>query len=101
MNNGNTEAKELKMAGNKFTKWLEIFLEEKGTDLDRAIEVEVEGTVHYMTSGVVVEHMMVASAQEQAGIKNILVMIDFKNGSVDHFINHLAEGLAVQHGKVA
>jgi len=78
----------------KFQSWLETFMNEKEIDLDQSIDFDHEGTFHMMTVGVVVEHMMVASSQEQAQIKNVLVMIDFKNGDVLHFINHLAKGLA-------
>jgi len=42
---------------------------------------------------VVMEHIMIASDAEKAQIKNILVKIDFANGDVNHFFEHLAHGL--------
>lgn len=77
-------------------KWLETFLEEKGIDLDT--EIVVQGEVYgdnYMTVEVIVEHIKIAPKHEQDAIKNTLIKIDFHNGDVMHFFNHLAKAIAV------
>lgn len=78
-----------------FTKWIDTFNEEKEVDLETVFEVEGKTTgPNFIPAAVVVEHIKIASKQEQAQIKNTLVMIDFKNGDVMHFYRHLAQALA-------
>jgi len=78
-----------------FAKWLDTFVEEKGLDREQSFEVEgpVWGT-NWIPLEVVIEHMKIASKQEQQQIKEIIVKIDFKNGDVMHFFKHLAGALA-------
>ena len=79
-----------------FTKWLETFLEEKNAP-HKAWEIEANGTTHFIDSDVVIEAIKTTSGQEQAQIKNTLVMIDFKNGDINHFFKHLAHGLVAAY----
>lgn len=74
--------------------WLDTFLAEKGVELDETIEVEGPSGTNWMPVGVLVEFMKSAPAREQAQIKDTLVMIDFKNGDVRHFLKHLAAAVA-------
>lgn len=78
----------------KFDTWLDTFLNEKNIDLEHDFEVQGESGLNIIPAGVVVEHIKIASAGEQEQIKNTLVMIDFKNGDVYHFLNHLAGAIA-------
>lgn len=78
-----------------FTKWLDTFLSEKGIDLDHPITVEGKSGPNYMEVSHVVAAMKATSAAEQAQIKTTLVMIDFRNGDVMHFIKHLAKAIAI------
>jgi len=75
-------------------KWLDTFLSEKGIDLETPIDVMGESGMNYMTVGVVVEHIFIATPQEQAAIKDQLVKIDFHNASVMDFLIYLAEKIA-------
>jgi len=79
-----------------FTKWLTTFLEEKNAPY-KEWEIEVNGTTHFIDTDVVIEAVKNTSGQEQAQIKNTLVMIDFKNGDINHFFKHLATGLVVNY----
>jgi len=81
---------------NTFTKWLETFLEEKNAPA-KSWEIDANGTTHFIDSDVVIEAIKTTSGQEQAQIKNTLVMIDFKNGDINHFFEHLARGLVANY----
>lgn len=75
-----------------FVKWFETFLEEKQAPVV-SWEIENQNGVNYIDSEVVIEHIKATSPKEQAKIKNILVLIDFKNGDINHFFEHIAKGL--------
>ena len=77
-----------------FQTWFTTFIEEKNIDLERTFEFEDQNGFNMMPVGCVVEAVMGCSAKEQAQIKTVLVKIDFANGDVYHFLNHLAKGLA-------
>lgn len=80
---------------NAFTKWLDTYLAEANIDTERRFHVTgPSGEFNSIPVGVVVEHMKIASPDEQAEIKNIIVKIDFANGDVYHFLNHLAGAIA-------
>jgi hypothetical protein len=78
-----------------FTKWLETFIAEKGIDTDEEIILTGKtGNINFMTIGTVVEAIKSAPVTEQAGIKTMIVKIDFRNGDVCHYFRHLAQALA-------
>ena len=77
-----------------FSKWLDTLVEEKNI-ADRAIEVEGASGLNVMPLEILTDAIKAAPAAEQAQIKNTLVMIDFKNGDVMHFFNHLAKAIAL------
>jgi len=82
----------------KFDKWFETFLEEKDIPF-ASWEIEAaDGTVHFIDNEVVIEAIKGAPANEKAGIKDVLVKIDFANGDVNHFFHHLAKGLVANFG---
>jgi len=77
-----------------FKNWLETFIEEKGLNMAATFEVEGASGTNFFSYEVIKEHMLIASKEEQAQIKNVLVMIDFKNGDVLDFFRHLGKALA-------
>lgn len=79
-----------------FNNWLDTFIDEKGLNIDHTFEVEgpVWGT-NFIPLSVLVENIKLAPDHEQHEIKKVIVMIDFKNGDVMHFFNHLAKALAI------
>ena len=76
-----------------FQKWLVTFCQEKQIDMSEP----VQGKDCQLQAGDVLSAMMSAPASEQAQIKHILVMIDFKNGDVMHFIRHSAQALGPEY----
>jgi hypothetical protein len=77
-----------------FNKWLDTFLEEKGIDLeDSFILKDNSNTEHHIPYGVVIEHIKMATLEEQKAIKDMIVKIDFKNGDVRHFFRHIAQAI--------
>jgi len=76
-----------------FGKWFDTFLEEK--DLPHASWdlTSPDGTLHCIDSDVVVEQIKHAPTKEKAGIKDMLVKIDFVNGDVNDYFKHLAQAL--------
>lgn len=77
-----------------FSNWLDVFIEEKGLDLEETFTVEGKSGPNMIPVGVIVEHMKIANKHEQFEIKNMLVKIDFFNGDVLHFFRHLAGAIA-------
>lgn len=67
----------------QFHNWLITFIGEKQIDLSEPLS-------HGLQAGDVVSAMLSTTDDEQAQMKKILVEIDFKNGNVLHFLNHLA-----------
>ena len=59
------------------------------------IEVDGPSGVNHMTVQTIVDHIMVAPKHEQKQIRNIMVQIDFRNGDMMHFFNHLAKAIAI------
>jgi hypothetical protein len=78
-----------------FSRWLDTFLSEKGIDLEDRFTVQgPEWGENDMAYEHVVDAIKRAPAHEQAGIKDMLVKIDFKNGDVRHYLRHLAQAIA-------
>ena len=75
---------------NPYEKWLKTFIEEKGLDLDSEFTVEHEGNIHFINLGFLVEVILKSSKEEQEKIQNTIVRLDFINGNVMHFFEHLA-----------
>ena len=75
---------------------LETFFAEKDFDI-RTYEVMANGTVHFISTDVVIEAIMRTAGQEREKIINTLQRLDFLNGDFHHFFEHLATGLAHQY----
>jgi hypothetical protein len=78
------------MKKTAFQKWLLTFIEEKKLDMSEPV---VAGDGSTLFAGDVFSNIMSAPASEQEKIKNVLIMIDFRNGDVMHFVRHLANAL--------
>lgn len=76
----------------KFNDWLDTLISEKGIDLEETFEIE-NNTMPY---GVVIEHIKIANKTEREAIKKVLVMIDFKNGDIKHFLRHIAQAIVIK-----
>lgn len=73
--------------------YLKTFFQEKNLPLANW-ELEAEdGTLHWISNEVVIEHVMAAGRDEQTQIANVIRKIDFANGNVNHFLKHLAGAL--------
>jgi hypothetical protein len=77
-----------------FTTWLDTFTAEKGLDLEQIFEVNGPSGANFIPLGCVLEAIKSAPAREQAGIKTMIVKIDFRNGDVCHYFKHLAQAIA-------
>lgn len=78
-----------------FPTWLDTFIEEKELDPEHLFEVETETAVNLIPVGVVLEHMKLAPAEEQAAIQHMLIQLDFHHAEIMPFLAHLAQALAI------
>ena len=78
-----------------FPKWFETFLDEKGTDLEQVVTVDGPSGANHIPVQCVVDAILAAPATEQAGIKTMIVKIDFVNGNVVDYFQHLAQAIAI------
>lgn len=83
-----------------FIPYLETFFAEKDLIDETWTLTDETGTVHVIGSDVVLEEVANASADEQNAIANIIRKIDFHNGNVNHFLQHLANALINHDGRV-
>ena len=75
------------MKQTAFSKWFLTFLKEKCVDMSEFVN---NGDLQV---GDVCSMILRTTPQEQKGIKNVIVMIDFKNGNVVDYFKHLAQAL--------
>jgi len=75
--------------------WIDRFVSEKELDTEHVFEIEGESGPNFIPLAVVIEHIKIATRQEQVQIKNVLVKIDFANGDPMHFFNYLAQAIAI------
>ncbi len=74
-------------------KYLKTFFEEKQLpDVSWELTAD-DGTAHFIGSDVVLEHIALASADEQNKIAKVIRVIDFDNGDVNLYLKHLAGAL--------
>lgn len=69
--------------------YLETLITEKGADLED--DINLEG--HYSLTWQMLVDFIEKQPQFHKEIKQTLVMIDFKNGDVFHYLRHLASGM--------
>lgn len=78
-----------------FTKWLDTFTAEKGLDMEQVFAVPGPSGTNHIPLGCVVDAIKSAPTHEQAGIKSMIVKIDFRNGDVTKYFEHLAQAIAI------
>lgn len=88
------EVSEVEELESAFNKWLDTFIEEKGIDLEQVIEIKTKTNTHCLEVGNIIENIKATTPDEQVGIKNMIVKIDFHNGDVVGYFRHLAHALA-------
>ncbi|MFY9309954.1 MAG: hypothetical protein WAQ28_12975 [Bacteroidia bacterium] len=77
--------------------YLKAFFEEKQVTQQNFEIKDKQNTTHFINTDVVIEHIMNTSASEQTRIANVLRQIDFRNGSISHFLKFLAHTLVQQY----
>jgi len=76
------------------SKYLQDFFAEKDIP-EKTFEVEgKEWGMNFIPNTVVVEHIAQCNGPELEQIEDVLRKIDFANGDVNHFFNHLAGSIA-------
>ena len=59
-----------------------------------------DGSFHIVETGVILEMIEKTKGTERKNIEMIIRKIDFQNGDVNHFLNHLAIGIATLYQTV-
>jgi len=81
-----------------FTKWIDTFLAEKGIEGDDMITAEGPSGPNYIPVEALVDAIKSAPANEQGGIKAMLVKIDFVapgRKPVLDYLAHLGRAIAI------
>ena len=78
-----------------FNTWIDTYIDEKGLDPEQFLNVQGPSGENQIPVGTIVDQIKEAPGDEQRQIKDILVAIDFQNGSPLHFLRHLAQAIAV------
>jgi hypothetical protein len=78
-----------------FKNWLLTFIDEKQIDLEHTLTVEGKSGTNFIPVDCLVQAMIQAPANEQKGIKDMIVRIDFCNGNVLDYFRHLARAIAI------
>jgi len=81
---------------SSFDQWLDTFLKEKHLT-NKQFQIKHSGAIHFIDSVKVIELIRQSSAKDQTDIKSVIVKIDFQNGDVNHFFEHLAKGYIECH----
>jgi len=71
------------------------FFDEKNLE-NRIYEVVApQGTMNFIETDMVIAKIKTTQGEEAQKIETVLRTIDFKNGNVHHFLNHIAQAMAV------
>jgi hypothetical protein len=74
--------------------YLQRYFDEKDLPETTFDLITSKGVSHSIPNMVVVEHIAQTEGKERTQIEGILRRLDFKNGDLNHFLKHLARGLA-------
>ncbi len=75
-------------------KWLDTFIKEKELPMENVFNVYKHGTLNIMSYKTVYEHILLTSKHEQEQIKKMIIKIDFLNGNVLKYFEHLGTAIA-------
>ncbi len=78
-----------------FDKWLDTLIEEKGFDTDHIFEVDGPSGENWIPLELLLEAIKAAPANEQAGIKSVIVKLDFMNRDIMDYFRRLCGAIAV------
>lgn len=81
-------------ASKGFAAWLDLFIEEKGIDVEHTFEVEGASGTNWIPVGCLIEALKAAPASEQDAVQRKIVQIDFRNGDVLDFFKYPARAIA-------
>lgn len=78
-----------------FRNYLTLLLKEKGISLQHTFEIPSDSLFgnHFVPMEVVFEFIESLDNQTQSKIKETLVLIDFKNGNVLHYMEYITKGM--------
>jgi len=77
--------------------FFDVFFEEKDIP-PKTFEVKDKNdNTHFIDNTFVINLIKSASPEEKKQIEDILRKIDFHNGDVNHFLEHLAKGYVMTH----
>ncbi len=72
-----------------------LFFDEKNLE-NRIYEVAApQGTMNFIETDMVIAKIKTTQGEEAQKIETVLRKIDFANGNVHHFLNHIAQAMAV------
>lgn len=74
---------------SSISQYLETLISEKGRDIDANLDIEGNVTYRHLVDFI----NDVARDEDKAQIKANLVNIDFRNGNVFHYLDHLVAGM--------
>lgn len=74
---------------SNISQYLETLISEKGRDIDD--DLDIEGNVTYRHLIDFIDN--IALDEQKTQIKENLVNIDFRNGNVFHYLDHLVAGM--------
>ena len=81
--------------------WIDTFINEKGLDREHVFEkTSPNGTVNLISLGRLIEAIRGTELLGLHTIRDTLVRIDFKNGDVMHYFDHLAGTLAIDFDQI-
>lgn len=78
-----------------FDTWIDTFTIEKQLNQDHTFEVQGNFGTNMIPLACVIDAIKSASAAEKSQIKKTIIKIDFCNGNVMHFFQHLAGAIAI------
>lgn len=78
-----------------FDRWIDTFIEEKGIDTEYLLTVDGLLGKNYIPVGCLIDAMKSAPKHEQQTIKNMIIKIDFANGNVIRYFEHLSQAIAL------
>jgi len=78
---------------DSFSNWFAVFLEEKGLS-NLVIEFENEQGWNYFPVQVIAEFLSSRPQEIQEEVRAKSTVLDFYNGEISHFLEHVAKGIA-------
>lgn len=81
----------------KSKRYLKTFFEEKNLPYVRWEIEDTDGVIHLLDNEVVIEHIWTCNDKAMTEIANVIRKIDFADGDVNHFLEHLANAIVANY----